>query len=276
MGLDRALRVPTRDRALPEPPRRSLRPTPRHPPVHRRERDDVRRRHRHLDRSIPTPGSGSAPASRSWRPVACRHPTDRRGRASTRSRARSCRRACGPRKAVELEGKRIGIVGTGSSGVQAIPELAKVGRAPHRVPAHGRVHVAVAEPAAHRRRAGRDQGPVPRAARRAVRVVQRHRGHDRRGDLRVPDRRASASSRARPRSARPRSRSTGSARAASGPTPRRTSTPTRWPSSCSARWCGARSTIPTSPSRCRPVATRSDASVPCSTRTTSRRSTATT
>ena len=31
-----------------------------------------------------------------------------------------------PREGVELTGKRIGIIGTGSSGVQAIPELAKV------------------------------------------------------------------------------------------------------------------------------------------------------
>ncbi len=94
-----------------------------------------------------------------------------------------------PDEPVELEGKRIGIVGTGFVGGAGDPRARQGRRAPHGVPAHGGVHVAVAEPAAHRRRAGRGEGAVPRAARGAVRVVQRHRGHHRRGDLRLPDRR---------------------------------------------------------------------------------------
>ena len=129
------------------------------------DRGDVRRDDRHLGRRHRGRRTAARPLLRHGhrRPVGAEPPE--LARASTPSRARSCRRACGPSEGVELEGKRVGIIGTGSSGVQAIPELAKVGGPPHRVPAHRRVHVAVAEQAAHRRRAGRDQGPLPRAAR---------------------------------------------------------------------------------------------------------------
>ena len=42
-----------------------------------------------------------------------------------------------PREGVDLTGLRVGLIGTGSSGVQSTPEIAARGRAPLRVPAHG-------------------------------------------------------------------------------------------------------------------------------------------
>ena len=45
-----------------------------------------------------------------------------------------------PHEGVDFTGKRVGVIGTGSSGVQSIPRDRRAGRAPHRVPAHAAVH----------------------------------------------------------------------------------------------------------------------------------------
>ena len=69
---------------------------------------------------------------------------------------------------VDLEGKRVGIIGTGATAVQAIPELAKVVERALRVPAHA-VHHRRARPAGHdarrRSRPGRNEPGWARARR---------------------------------------------------------------------------------------------------------------
>ena len=59
-----------------------------------------------------------------------------------------------PEGELDLAGKRIGLIGTGSSGVQTTPGARGDRRPSLRVPAHADVHVAVAQRPARRRRAG--------------------------------------------------------------------------------------------------------------------------
>ena len=173
--------------------------------VDRRGRDDVRRGHRHLGRSTPSTGERLRARFAVMATGGLSAPNRRRGRASTRSRARSCRRASGPRKAWSSRASASASSGTGSSGVQAIPELAKVAE-----------HLTVFQRTAAFTWPSRnqpltdDEQAAIKARYRELReeqyaVVQRHRGHDRRGDLRRSRPTSGASSRARPRSARPRS-----------------------------------------------------------------------
>ena len=53
-----------------------------------------------------------------------------------------------PREGVDFTGKRVGLIGTGSSGIQATPAIAAAGRSPHRLPAHAELQ----PPGASRRR----------------------------------------------------------------------------------------------------------------------------
>ena len=112
-----------------------------------------------------------------------------------------------PAEPVELEGQAHRHRGDGFVGCAGDPRAGQGRPALDGISAHGGVHVAVPEPAAHRRSPVQGEGEVPRAAPRAVRVVQRHCGNDRLGDLRVPDRRA-AHPREHPRRARSRARAT--------------------------------------------------------------------
>ena len=182
-----------------------------------------------------------------------------------------------PEEGVELEGKRVGVIGTGSSGVQAIPELARVAE-------HLTVFQRTAAftwPSQNRPLTDDEQAAIKaryrELRRRTGRVVQRHRRHHRRGDPAVRRPTTARSSRARPRSARPRCeelrlrRLPRLDRHREGPRRQRDggrALPRDDPPhrARSRRW----------PRRCRRVATRSAASGRCSTRTTSRRSTATT
>ena len=78
-----------------------------------------------LDGRRPTAATGSAPRSWSWRPAACRC------RACPTSRPRDVRRATSttparwPHEGVDFTGKRVGVIGTGSSGIQSIPVIAE-------------------------------------------------------------------------------------------------------------------------------------------------------
>ena len=178
---------------------------------------------------------------------------------------------------VELAGKRVGVIGTGSTGIQLIPQLAKQAEHLYVFQRTAELQHARAQPAARPRRAARGQGRVPRAAPARPRVAQR---------------RAGLASRTRCRSAR-RSRSTPEERAArlrarlgeggiggvtagvqrhQRRTPRRT---TRPPTSCAAR--SARSSATRRPPRrCARRRTRSAPSASASTPTTTRPTTATT
>ena len=78
------------------------------------------------------------------RPASCRCRSNPTYRAWTRSRDRRCSPAAGRRSGVDLTGKRVGVIGTGSTGVQLIPVVAQAGRTPLGVPALAGVHAAVA------------------------------------------------------------------------------------------------------------------------------------
>ena len=51
-----------------------------------------------------------------------------------------------PHEKVDFSGQRIAVIGTGSSGIQVIPVLARGGGACHRLSAHAELLAAVAKP----------------------------------------------------------------------------------------------------------------------------------
>ena len=59
-----------------------------------------------------------------------RRQASRTSRASRRSRATGTTPAAWPHEGVDFTGKRVGVIGTGSSGIQAIPVIARAGGAP--------------------------------------------------------------------------------------------------------------------------------------------------
>ena len=44
-----------------------------------------------------------------------------------------------PHEGVDFTGKRVGLIGTGSTGIQATPVIAAAGRPPHGLPAHAQL-----------------------------------------------------------------------------------------------------------------------------------------
>ena len=60
----------------------------------------------------------------SWPAATCRRPTAPPSRGSTTSKASGTTRRAGRADGVELAGKRVGIIGTGSTGIQLIPQAA--------------------------------------------------------------------------------------------------------------------------------------------------------
>ena len=71
-----------------------------------------------------------------------------------------------PKEGFDLAGKRVGVIGTGSTGVQLIPVVAREAAAALRVSAFTGVYPAVAGAPVRARRAGRDEGPLRRNPRR--------------------------------------------------------------------------------------------------------------
>ena len=73
-----------------------------------------------------------------------RLPVDRQqarsSRAPTASRGLSLHTGNWPHEPVDFTGKRVGVIGTGASGIQAIPVIAEQAGAPDGVPAHRPVH----------------------------------------------------------------------------------------------------------------------------------------
>ena len=205
VDVERALSGPAGDPALPRARRRPLRPAPRHPArharsigarydeaasrwtiAHRGRRALSARLLRHGDRDAL--GRSSAPTSR----------------ASTTSRASGSTPRAGRRRASTLAGRRVGIIGTGSTGIQAAPAIAEQAehlyvfqRTPNfSLPASNR-------PLDRRRGARRSRPPTPSAgARRASRSsacpstradAARRSTATRRGARRRPSRRAGSS-----------------------------------------------------------------------------------
>ena len=83
---------------------------------------------------------GDAPGSWSRRSAACRPPTGPTSRGATRFPGEPYHTGNWPHEPVDFTGKRVGIIGTGSSGIQADPGDRRAGRAPDGVPAHRAVH----------------------------------------------------------------------------------------------------------------------------------------
>ena len=67
-----------------------------------------------------------------------------------------------PHEGVDFSGLRVGVIGTGSSAIQAIPVIAAAGQAPHRVPAHAELQHSGRQPAALRGRSARMEGRTTR------------------------------------------------------------------------------------------------------------------
>ncbi len=71
-----------------------------------------------------------------------------------------------PATPVDFAGKRVAVIGTGSSGVQIIPAIADEVGVAHRVPAHGQLVHAAQQPRRSRPRSRRSSGPTSRRSAR--------------------------------------------------------------------------------------------------------------
>ena len=92
---------------------------------HRSRRDDVRRgRRRMVGRDL---GGGDASSPRSWsrRQESCRYPSNPTIPGMDAFAGPSLYTGCWPKEGVDLTGKRVGVIGTGSTGVQLIPVVAR-------------------------------------------------------------------------------------------------------------------------------------------------------
>ena len=262
--------------ALRQPRRRPLRPAPRHPVRHAGDR-------------APTFDDGDATAGRSPPTAATRSrrgscvmadglPVDGqaspRSPASTRSRARPTTPAAGRTRASTSPGSGVGVIGTGSSGIQSIPMIAEQAAQLTVFQRTPNFSVPAQERAARPDVRGRAQGAA--TASTASRPSARGVGVPRRAptdELGVERPRASASG------ATDAAGSSGTLFGLSAdvsPTSCSTSRPTRPRPSSSASRSARSSTTPRSPRRCRRRTTRSAPSGCASTPTTTRRSTATT
>ena len=135
MGVERALPVPAGDPALPRPRRRPLRSAPRHRARHARGAGALRRRAGRVATSPRRTERATRRRSASWPAAACRRRTGPRSRDSTTSRATGTTARAGRMDGVELAGQRVGVIGTGSTGIQLIPPRRRAGGAPVRLPA---------------------------------------------------------------------------------------------------------------------------------------------
>ena len=85
----------------------------------------VRRDDATAGRSTTDGGERVSAQFSSWPPAACRRPSARLRRARVASRASGTTPARWPHEGVDFAGKRVGVIGTGSTGIQAIPQIAK-------------------------------------------------------------------------------------------------------------------------------------------------------
>ena len=178
--MDRALRAAARDPALPQPRRRPLRPAPRHPVRDAGHGRALRRSDATAGRSRPTAATACRRSSASWRPAASRRRERPNFPGLDSFEGDWYHTGHWPHEGVDFTGKRVGVIGTGSSAIQSIPVIAAAGGAPHRLPAHAELQ----RPGPQRARSTRstsagDEGRLPRAPRSAARRSpggRRHRG----------------------------------------------------------------------------------------------------
>ena len=101
--------------------RRALRVAPDDPVRHPRGRGDVRRGRRRLAGATDGGDTSLRAASWSWRPAACRSQVVRRSPGLESFRGRDLSDQPLAHERVDFTGQRVGVIGTGSSGIQAIP-----------------------------------------------------------------------------------------------------------------------------------------------------------
>ena len=84
----------------------------------------------------PTGATPCRRGSASWRRAACRRRSGPSSPASSAFEGETYHTGRWPHEGVDFTGKRVGVIGTGSSAIQSIPHDRRAGRAPHRLPAH--------------------------------------------------------------------------------------------------------------------------------------------
>ncbi len=143
--------------------RRPLRPAPRHPLRHPRHRatfdDEAARAGRSTTEHAATALAAPFVHHGDRLPVHRRIP-DIPGRRHLQGRSLHTGRW--PHEGVDFSGQRVGVIGTGSSGIQSIPVIARAGRAPDRLPAHAQLQPAGAQRAARPRVRAALQGALSR------------------------------------------------------------------------------------------------------------------
>ena len=78
-----------------------------------------------------------------------------------------------PHEPVDFTGKRVGVIGTGATGVQVIQEVAKTARPSHGLPANAELLCPAGQPSDRRRDPAHDQGELPRDLRQVPRDLRR-------------------------------------------------------------------------------------------------------
>ena len=125
MGVAGALRGPARDRALPQPRGRPVRPPPPHP-LRRRGSPppcSTSRRAPGRSRSATAPRSGPGSSIAATGVLSVPYLPDVPGRDDFRGEAHHTGRW--PAEPVDFAGKRVAVIGTSSSGVQVVPAIAR-------------------------------------------------------------------------------------------------------------------------------------------------------
>ena len=136
MGVAGALRATAGDRALPQPRGRPIRPSTPHPVRRQGHRRRTSTSHPGRGRSQSTTATSPGRDSSSPRPACSRCRTSRMCRGAADFRGESHHTGRWPATPVDFSGKRVAVIGTGSSGVQLIPSIAGRGRVADGVPTH--------------------------------------------------------------------------------------------------------------------------------------------
>ena len=271
MGLERALRRPARDPGLcpATSPTASTcgRDIEFETRVMAAEFDEATA----LERDAPTAasGRGALPDHGDRLPLQRAHA---RLPGARRFKGRSYHTGRWPHEGVDFTGQRVGVIGTGSSGIQSIPVIAEQAAARHRVPAH-------AELLASRRATARSTARIGAGGRRTIRscagsareeIAQRHRDGDPRQGRARRRRRRSARARYEARWERGGLAFMTRLQRSDARQVRATTPP---PSSCATRSAAIVEDPTVAESCCRRRAIRSAPSASASTPTTTRRST---
>ena len=163
VGVAGALRRAARDRALPQPRRRPVRPASAHAlrlPASCRPTWDEQSRRGRSSSSATAPRCG--PGSWSPPPACCRCRTSPTCPGASDFGGESHHTGRWPKDGVDLAGKRVAVVGTGVQRRAGDPGHRRRGRVAHRVPAHRQLVHAAQQLADHAPRSRRSSAPTSR------------------------------------------------------------------------------------------------------------------